>query len=136
MRFGKENIIIEGFRIERVRMKFVICPSSSSNSSCASSVANFILSEDALMHERPSLCIPCKPHAGGTPGASQVYAKVEGWRTPEVQTSKEPCVETCILLRLYAKVYKLGYIYAATSTGKLTPFFRIVVLEITHINSY
>ena len=53
-------------------------------------------------------CIQCKPHAGGTPVASQVYAKVEGWRTPEVQRSKEPCAEICVLLRPYAKDYSLG----------------------------
>ena len=52
-------------------------------------------------------CIPCKPHARGTPVASQVYAKVEGWRTDEVQRSKEPCAETCFLLRPCARAPKL-----------------------------
>ena len=33
-------------------------------------------------------CIPCKTHAGGTPVAPQVYVNVGGWRTPEVQRSK------------------------------------------------
>ena len=66
-------------------------------------------------------CIPCTTHAGGTPVVSQVYANVEGWRTLEVQRSKEPCVEICMLLRQYAKEYTLGYMYAATTTGKLAP---------------
>ena len=69
-------------------------------------------------------CIPCKPHAGGTPVASQVYAKVEGWRTPEVQRLKEPCAEICVLLRPYAKDDSLGKVHAATPTGKLAPHRR------------
>ena len=63
-------------------------------------------------------CIQCKTHAWGTPVAPQVYNKVESWRTPEVQRSKEPCVEICILLRQYAKQYNLGYIHATTQTRK------------------
>ena len=74
-------------------------------------------------------CITCKPHAGGTPVASLVYAKAEGWRAPEVQRSKEPCAEICFLLRLYAKDYSLGYIHAATPTGKLTPRRRSLGLS-------
>ena len=66
-------------------------------------------------------CIPCKPHAGGTPVASQVYAKVKGWRSHEVQRSKEPCAEICFLLPPRAKDYSLGNIHAATPMGKLTP---------------
>ena len=42
-------------------------------------------------------CIPCKPCTGGTPIAPQMYASVEGWRTPEVQRSKEPCADISIL---------------------------------------
>ena len=50
-------------------------------------------------------CIPCKPHAGGAPVASQVHVEVEGWRKPEVQRSKEPYAEMCFLLRPYAKAF-------------------------------
>ena len=57
-------------------------------------------------------------HAGGTPVIPHVYANVEGWRTLEVQRSKEQCVEISILLRQYAKEYILGYIYAATPKSK------------------
>ena len=42
-------------------------------------------------------------HAVSTPAASQVYANVQRWRTPEVQISKEPCASISILLRQYAK---------------------------------
>ena len=42
-------------------------------------------------------CITCTTHAGGTPVAHQVYTNVKGCRTPEVQRSREPCIETCIL---------------------------------------
>ena len=49
-------------------------------------------------------CIPCKAHAGVTQVYPQVYAKVEGWRTPEVQRSKGLYVQICILLRQHAKV--------------------------------
>ena len=57
----------------------------------------------------------------GTPVAPQVHAEVEGWRRPKVQRSKEPSVEMCALVRQYAKEHSLGYIDAATATGKLTP---------------
>ena len=66
-------------------------------------------------------CIPCKTHAGVTPVAHHVYATLEGWRTPEVRRSKEPCAEIAVLLHQYAKEYRLGYIHAATPTRKLTP---------------
>ena len=69
-------------------------------------------------------CIPCKPYAGGTPVPSQVYAKVEGWCTPEVQRSKEPFAEICFVLHLYAKDYSLGSIHDAMPMGKLAPFQR------------
>ena len=59
-------------------------------------------------------------HFGNTPVAPQVYANVGGWRTPEVQRSKEPFIELWIFLRQYAKDYDLGYIQTATPTGKLT----------------
>ena len=65
-------------------------------------------------------CIPGKTLTGGTPVIPQVYANIEGWRTPEVQRSKDLCVEVCILLRQYAKDYTLGYTHAAAPTGKLT----------------
>ena len=44
------------------------------------------------------------------PVAPQVYANNEGWRTPEAQRWKEPCMEVCIFLRQYAKEYTLGYL--------------------------
>ena len=69
-------------------------------------------------------CIPCKTDAGGTPVTPQVYAKVEGRCTPEVQRSKEPCIDICILLRQCAKEYSLGNIQAVTPTGKVTPHRR------------
>ena len=51
-----------------------------------------------------------------------MYAKVEGWRTPEVQRSKGLYVETCSCLRQHAKEYSLlGCIHAATPTRTLTP---------------
>jgi len=53
--------------------------------------------------------IPCKTYAGGTPVTPQVYANVEGWRTLEVQRSKEPYVEICTILRENAKEYSLGF---------------------------
>ena len=40
--------------------------------------------------------------------APWVYAIVESWRTPEVQRSKEPFLEICILLCQYVKEYSLG----------------------------
>ena len=40
-------------------------------------------------------CIPCKAHAACTLVAPQVHTNVEGWRTPEVQRSKEPCADIC-----------------------------------------
>ena len=67
--------------------------------------------------------IPCKPHAGGTPVAPQVYANVGSWRTPERQRSKELCIEICILSLQYAKEYSFGYIHAITPTRKLTPLW-------------
>ena len=78
--------------------------------------------------EQPG-CIPCKFHAGVTPLAPELYAKVEGWRTPEVKESKEPCVEICILLLQNAKEYSLGYIHAATPTRILTPRRRFLGLS-------
>ena len=48
---------------------------------------------------------------------------IEGWRTLEVQRSKEPCIEICNLLR--AKECSLGYIHATMPTsGKLSPLQR------------
>ena len=68
-------------------------------------------------------CIPCKTHAGVAPVALQVYAKVEGWRTPEVQRSKELCLEICILLRQYAKEYSLSYIQADRKANSAPKIF-------------
>ena len=48
-------------------------------------------------------CIPCRTRVGSTPAAPHVYAKVERWRTPEVQRSKELRAEICFLLRRCAK---------------------------------
>ena len=50
-------------------------------------------------------CNPCKAQAVGTLVAPQVLANVEGWRTPEVRRSKQPCVEIYILLRHYSEEY-------------------------------
>ena len=71
----------------------------------------------------PPGCIPCRTHAGVTPVDPQVYAKVEGWRTPEVQRSKGLYVEICILLRQHAKEYSLGYIHAATKSNSTPEIF-------------
>ena len=49
-----------------------------------------------------------------TPVIRQVHANVEGWRTLEVQRSKELSVEILNLLRQYAKEYSLRYISAVT----------------------
>ena len=76
-------------------------------------------------------CIPCKPHAGGTLVASQEYAKGEGWRTPDVQRSKEPCAEICFLLRPYAKDYSLGYIHADRKANSTPEIFGPKCMECT-----
>ena len=36
-----------------------------------------------------------------------MYTNIEGWHTPEVQRSKEPSTEVCILLHQHAKEFKL-----------------------------
>ena len=74
-----------------------------------------------MVGTREPECIPCRTHAGSTPVTPLVYSNFEGWRTPEVQRSKGPCVEITILLRQYAKEHRLSYIHAATPIGKLTP---------------
>ena len=74
-------------------------------------------------------CISCRIHTGGTPVVPQVYASVDGWCIPEVQKSKEPCVEICSLLRQYADECSLGYIHVATPTRRLTPRQRSIDLS-------
>ena len=81
-------------------------------------------------------CIPCISHSRGTPLVPQVYANVEGWRTPEVQRSEELCVEVCILIGQHAKEYNLGYIHVATPTGKLTPRRRSLFLSALFLYYY
>ena len=61
-------------------------------------------------------CILCKTHAEDTKVVPQIYVKVEGWCTTEVQRLKEMFIEIHILLHQYAKEYSLGYIHASTLT--------------------
>ena len=61
-------------------------------------------------------------HAGVTPIDPQMYAKVEGWRTPEVQRSKGLHIEICILLRQHAKEYSFGYIHAVRESNSMPEF--------------
>ena len=67
-------------------------------------------------------CIPCKTHAGGTPVAPQVYSIVGGWRTPEMQTPKEPCFKMWIFYavrqRLWFRIYPRRH---ATMKANCTP---------------
>ena len=77
-------------------------------------------------------CIPCKTHAGVTPVAPQVYAKVEGLRTPEVQRSKEPFIEIYILLRQQAKEYSLSNIQADRTANSTPKYFDPKIYENSH----
>ena len=76
-------------------------------------------------------CIPCKPHTGCMPVASQEYTKGEGWHTPEVQGSKEPCMEICFFLSPYAKDYSLGYIHVDRKASSTPEIFWPKCMECT-----
>ena len=52
---------------------------------------------------------------------SAFRANFEGWRTPEAQRSKGPCVEITILLRQYAKEHKLYLCHHADRKANSTP---------------
>ena len=47
-------------------------------------------------------CIPYRTHPKSAQVVPQVYANIEGCRTPEVERSKELCADICIVIRLYA----------------------------------
>ena len=60
-----------------------------------------------------------------------MYANFEGWRITEVHRSKEPCAESCVLIRQYAKECSLGYIHAATEANSTPEIFGPECIECT-----